>query len=251
MKTPLAKTSLTIEALIVGGELNMRRFATMKIRDALRMREIDVSNVQISRSMQCGRSTIIEIFRRCDEFGLDFSHASQMSNTYLDQLLYPPSLVKEHKASDPDFVHIQKQMDEFPRLNRTFMWEEYVGITPDPLQYFQFCKRFRTWRKENSKEVTLSLERKPGEVMEVDWAGDTMDLLCDRVTGELQTVYLFVSTIGNSDMFFARAYTDMKLNSWIHANTSALEFNGVLPHIVTPDNTKTESMVHKTRSPSQ
>jgi len=164
----------------------------MKIRDALRMREMDVSNVQISRSMQCGRSTIIEIFRRCDELGLDFSQASQMSNTDLDQLLYPPTLVKEPKASDPDFVYIQKQMDEFPRLNRTFMWEEYFRRTPDPLQYSQFCKRFRTWRKENSKEVTLSLERKPGEVMEVDWAGDTMDLLCDRVTGELHTVYLFL-----------------------------------------------------------
>jgi len=127
----------------------------MKIRDALRMREMDVSNVQISRSMQCGRSTIIEIFRRCDELGLDFSQASQMSNTDLDQLLYPPTLVKEPEESDPDFVYIQKQMDEFPRLNRKFMWEEYFRRTPDPLQYSQFCKRFRTWRKENSKEVTL------------------------------------------------------------------------------------------------
>ena len=60
------------------------------------------------------------------------------------------------------------------------------------MQYSQFCERFRKWRKENSKEVTISLERKPGEVMEVELAGDTMDLLCDRVvTGELLTVYLF------------------------------------------------------------
>ena len=64
------------------------------------------------------------------------------------------------------------------------------------MQYSQFCERFRKWRKENSKEVTISLERKPGEVMEVELAGDTMDLLCDRVvTGELHTVYLFVATV--------------------------------------------------------
>jgi hypothetical protein len=77
----------------------------MKIRDALRMREMDVSNVQISRSMQCGRSTIIEIFQRCDELGLDFSQARQMSNTDLNQLLYPPTLVTEPKESDLDCVY--------------------------------------------------------------------------------------------------------------------------------------------------
>lgn len=67
----------------------MRRFTTVKIREALRLKEMDVSNVQISLSMKCGRSTLIDLFRRCDELGLDFSQASQMSNTDLDQLLNP------------------------------------------------------------------------------------------------------------------------------------------------------------------
>lgn len=222
----------------------MRRFTTVKIREALRLKELNVSNVQISRSIKCGRSTLIEVFRRCDELGLDYGQASQMSNTDLDQLLYPPVPIKESKPSDPDFAYVQQQLEEFPNLNRKFLWEEYIRRTPDPLQYSQFCERFRTWRKENSKELTLSLERKPGEVMEVDWGGDTMDLLCDRVTGELQKVYLFVATIGNSDLYFARAFTDMKLNSWIQANTGALEFYGALPRIVTPDNTKTAVFSH-------
>ena len=239
MRTPLATTSLTIEGSIEGGEPNMRRFTIVRIREALRLKELKVSNVQISRSIQCGRSTLIEVFRRCDELGLDFNQASQMSNTDLEQLLYPAAPAKSSKPSDPDFAYIQKQLEEFPNLNRKFLWEEYVRRTPDPLQYSQFCERFRTWRKENSKEVTLSLERKPGEVMEVDWAGDTMDLLCDRVTGELYTVYLFVATVGNSDLYFAQAFTDMKLKSWIQAHTSALEFFGALPRIVTPDNART------------
>ena len=109
MRTPLAATSLTIEGSIEGGEPNMRRFATVKIREALRLKEMNVSNVQISRSMKCGRSTLIDVFRRCDELGLDFSQASQMSNTDLDQLLNPPVLIKESKPSDPDFAYIQQQ----------------------------------------------------------------------------------------------------------------------------------------------
>ena len=59
MRTPLATTSLTIEGSIEGGEPNTRRFTIVRIREALRLRELKVSNVQISRSIQCGRSTLI------------------------------------------------------------------------------------------------------------------------------------------------------------------------------------------------
>lgn len=216
----------------------------MKIREALRLREMQVSNVQISRSLQCGRSTLIEIFRRCDELGVDYNQACQMSNTDLEQLLRPPTEDKGPRPNDPDFYYIQQQLEEFPKLNRKFLWDEYVRRTPNALQYSQFCERFRAWRKENNKEVTLSMERKPGEIMEVDWAGTALNLLCDRKTGELQPVYLFVSALGNSDIYFAQAFTDLKLNSWIQANTCALEYFGGLPRIVTPDNTKTAVKNH-------
>lgn len=212
----------------------------MKIREALRLREMDVSNVQISLSLKCGRSTLIDIFRKCDELGVDYHQANQMSSTDLEQLLYPPEPPTVNRPeSHPDFVYIQQQLEQFPNLNRKFLWEEYVRRNPNPIQYSQFCNRFRVWRKDHNKEVTLCVERKPGEVMEVDWAGDTPNLLCDRTTGELQPVYLFVAAIGNSDLYFAQAFTDMKLGSWIQANTGALEFYGALPRIVTPDNTKT------------
>ena len=85
--------------------------------------------------------------------------------------------------------------------------------------------------------------------MEVDWAGDKMHLPCDRATGDLHTIYLFVVTIGNSDLFFAEAFTNTRLNNWIQANTDALEFFGALPRIVAPDNTKTASYSHKRYDP--
>ena len=40
----------------------MSRFETVKIREALRVKELNVSKVQISRSIKCGRSTLIGIF---------------------------------------------------------------------------------------------------------------------------------------------------------------------------------------------
>ena len=102
----------------------MRRFTTVKIREALRLHELNANKVQISRSIKCGRSTLIEVFRRCSELGLDFSQARQMSNTDLEQLIYPPDRIKEAKPSDPDFAYIQQQLEEFPNLNREFLWDE-------------------------------------------------------------------------------------------------------------------------------
>jgi len=71
MRTPLATLSLTIEESIVRGEPNMRRFATVKIRGALRIKKLAVINVQISRSIKYGRSTANHgkpgIIRKCDD----------------------------------------------------------------------------------------------------------------------------------------------------------------------------------------
>ncbi len=38
-------------------------------------RELNISNLQISRSIKCGRSTLIEVFWRCNELGLNYSQA--------------------------------------------------------------------------------------------------------------------------------------------------------------------------------
>jgi len=76
-----------------------------------------------------------------------------MSNTDFDQLLYPPIPIKESKPSNPDFTYVQQQLEEFPNLNRKFLYEEYIKRTPNPLKYSQFCESFRTWLKENSKET--------------------------------------------------------------------------------------------------
>ncbi|HON64037.1 MAG TPA: hypothetical protein PLA20_04825 [Bacilli bacterium] len=43
----------------------------------------------------------------------------------------------------------------------------------------------------------MHVERKPGEKMNVDWAGDT-GTVSDPKTGELIKVYIFVASIGVS-----------------------------------------------------
>lgn len=216
----------------------------MKIREALRLRNMKFSNVDISRSINCSRTTLIDLFRKCDDVGLDYLQLEEMSDQALAELIYPQATQPKVQITAPDYPHIHQQLEQYPSLNLKFLWDEYRQQTPMGLGYSQFCERYRRWRQDQGKDLTMPIERNPGETMEVDWAGDTPALVCDRETGELQPICLFVTSLGNSGRLYAEAFPDMTLDRWITGHTNALEYYGSKPRIVTPDNTKTAVRQH-------
>src|SRR5690606_35001560 len=68
-----------------------RRIHPMRIREALRMRASGFNNSQIARSVtvQLARSTVVELFRRCDAHKITYEMAKAMSDTELETILYP------------------------------------------------------------------------------------------------------------------------------------------------------------------
>lgn len=48
--------------------------------------------------------------------------------------------------------------------------------------YSQFCRYYRKYA--NTTKATMHINRKPGEQLEVDWAGQTAQIV-DRNTGEV------------------------------------------------------------------
>jgi hypothetical protein len=59
-----------------------------------------------------------------------------------------------------------------------------------PLMYTQFCYHYQQFAVNN--KATLHTEHKPGDRMEVDWAGDTATIQ-DHITGKPIPAYLFVA----------------------------------------------------------
>ncbi len=216
----------------------------MKIREALRLRDMELSKVKISRSVQCSRTTLIDLFRKCDKNKLSYDSVREMSDHDLEKLLYPQEERSRYQIPEPDFPAIQEQLERFPNLNLKFVWDEYRQKTPDGLSYSQFCERFKRWRHDQGKDLTMVLERKPGYEMEVDWTGDKPSLICDSETGEMQPICLFVASLGNSGRLYAEAFPNMSLENWISAHTHALEYYGARPRVVIPDNTKTAVLRH-------
>ncbi|MFD1708509.1 IS21 family transposase, partial [Siminovitchia sediminis] len=84
----------------------------------------------------------------------------------------------------------------------------------------------------------MRIKRKPGELLEVDWAGQTMHIK-DNITGEDIPAYVFVSALPCSQYAYVEAFLSMDTESWITAHIHAFQFYGGVTRIIVPDNLKT------------
>lgn len=211
----------------------MRRLDTLKAREILRLKfEVGLSLREIGTACNCGKSTVEEILKRAKAAGITWP--TECSNKQLIPLLYPP-VNKENKAPIPDNEYIFYEMKK-KNVTLILLWEEYKEQHPDGLMYSQFCDHYREFKKAN--QITMHIEHKAGEEMQVDWAGTTMAYV-EPETGEIKDVYIFVAVLPASNYPFAYAYGDMKMPNWIDAHVKAYEYFGGVPKITIPDNTKT------------
>ena len=56
----------------------------------------------------------------------------------------------------------------------------------------QFGDKYRAWARIT--KATMRIHHKPGDAMQVDWAGDTLSVY-DSMTGEITPAYLFIAVL--------------------------------------------------------
>jgi len=83
--------------------------------------------------------------------------------------------------------------------------------------------------------ATIHLDHKPGEVMQVDWAGDT---------GERIPVYIFVATLPFSGYSYMKGFLSMNQECWTEAHVNAYKYFGGVAKIIQCDNLKTSVDKH-------
>jgi transposase len=84
----------------------------------------------------------------------------------------------------------------------------------------------------------MHIQRKPGEQMEVDWAGQTATIV-DQDTGELVPVYVFVAALSSSQYAYVEGFLSQNQECWITAHIYAFTHFGGVTKILVPDNLKT------------
>jgi transposase len=140
---------------------------------------------------------------------------------------------------EPDFEAVHREMGK-SGVTLSLLWNEYSAECRKkgeiPFMYTQFCKRYRDYAVIH--KATMHIERKPGEQMEVDWAGQTMNLT-DNITGDAIPVYIFVSVLPYSGYAYAEGFITRNQENWIAAHVNAYNHFGGVTRILEPDNLKT------------
>jgi len=89
----------------------------------------------------------------------------------------------------------------------------------------------------------MHLNHKPGEIMQVDWAGDTASVV-DTDNGDPIPVYVFVATLPYSGYSYVEGFFSMNQDCWTTAHVNAYKYFGGVARIIQCDNLKTGVLRH-------
>jgi transposase len=205
-----------------------------KIKEVLRLKwEKGLSAHQIAVSCDISRSTVKDYLDKAQTRGITWPLPDDLDDVAVERLLFPPVDRKDtNKRHMPPMDYIHRELKR-KRVTLQLLWYEYKKTNPDGYQYSQFCERYRRWT--GKIDVCLRQSYRAGEKLFVDYAGQTIPVT-DSFPGKNREAYLFVATLGASNYTFACASFSQDLPSWISSHVNALDYFGVVPEIVVPDN---------------
>ena len=209
-----------------------------KYREILRLHSQGISSRIIAESLRCSRNTIKRVLEKAKEEKISWPLASDFSDPLLEQKLFGKQVrILKRKMPDYDYVHHEMARSG---VTLTLLWNEYCESckleSSRPLMYSQFCHHYQEYAAKT--KATLRIDYKPGDRMEVDWAGDTA-FIKNSITGKQIPVYMFATVLPCSGYAYVEGFFSRNLESWIKAHVNAYQFFGGATRILTPDNLKT------------
>lgn len=212
-------------------------------REILRLKSLGFSERNIALSCPCSRNTVSKALKRAEELNISWPIPNEQTNEVLEGILYPKDGKGINNKRMPDLAYIHKELLK-NGVSKKLLWTEYLENCrlggEEPLMYSRFC--YYIQQEEQKRRATMHIGRKPGEQVEVDWAGDPAHII-DPDTGEIIDAYLFVGVMTYSQYAYVEAFINEKEQAWITAHVHMYEYFGGVAKILVPDNCKT-AVVH-------
>jgi len=213
-------------------------FFMIQYRKILELHFNDVSQRTISTSVGSSRNTVSDVVKRAENLDLE-RLTDTMTNQWLEEFLFPEKQAIEKGYFPPDWEKVHKELQK-KNVTLKLLHMEYAHQARDggkiPYAYRTFAENYGKYAKKY--KATMPIRRKPGEVLEVDWAGSTLSIN-DRENGGKLTVYVFVATLPYSQYSYVEGFLDMKSANWLIGHIHAFEYFGGVPESLVPDNLKT------------
>ena len=185
-----------------------------KYREILRLKSLGFSERNIAQSCGVSRNTVSKVTSRASELHISWPLDHGMTDSALEELLFP----REKSATDkrlPDYDYVRKELLR-NGVTKKLLWIEYCELCrqsgDQALMYSQFCEYIH--KDEQKRRATMHIPRKPGEQIEVDWAGDPAHII-DPDTGEITDCWLFVGVLTYSQYTFVEAFMNERTGNWI------------------------------------
>ena len=147
------------------------------------LHSLEFNKTESAASCNCTRNTVAATLQRAENCGLQWPLPDGMLDKQRSEYLFPASASKPvYKMPDYAYIHKELHRSGVP-LN--FLWPEYCDQCRStgeiPYQSTQFNKYYTDCLARAN--ATMHLNHKPGEIMQVDWAGDTASAI-DTDAGE-------------------------------------------------------------------
>jgi transposase len=193
---------------------------------------------EIARRVGTAPSTVRLTLDRFAGSGLVWPLPDDVTDARLEALLFKGAGSKQGHRShlEPDWAAVHRELKRSKHVTLMVLWEEYAAEHPGGYRYSWYCQLYRAWAGKLS--VTMRQSHAAGERLFVDYAGDTVPVIVDRLTGEVRSAQIFVAVLGASSLSFACATWTQSLPDWIDAHCRAFAAMGGVAHLLVPDNTK-------------
>jgi transposase len=222
-------------------------------REILRLNNLGILKQDIAKACGCSRNTAASVINQALKKEVKWETAERLTNRELGEKLFPGNIRKPvYKIPDWEYVHREMAKSG---VTLSLLWAEYYercrenGETPyKTTQFYYYYSEY-----VQKTKATMHISHKPGEIMEVDWAGQYAHIR-NTDTGEAIKAYVFVAVLPYSGYTYVEAFLSQDQQSWIQAHVNAYGYFGGVTRILVPDNLKTgitkhtrhETVVNKT-----
>lgn len=163
-----------------------------KYREILRLKSLELSQQNIADSCNVSKKTVNRVLKRAKELGISCPLDESDTDAVLAEKFFPSAKQVKYNKRMPDYDYIRKELLR-NGVSKKLLWTEYMeecrANGEEPLIYSQFC--YHIQQEEQKRRATMHINRKSGEQVEVDWAGDPATII-DPDTGEIIKAYIFV-----------------------------------------------------------
>ena len=169
------------------------------VRDVIRLKSAGMPSREIARRVGTAPSTVRLTIRRFEASGLSWPLPDDVTDTVLEARLFAKagsgSRQGQRRLAEPDWAAVHRELKR-KHVTLSILWEEYIAGEPGGYRYSRFCELYRGW--EGRLSVTMRQSHAAGDKLFVDYAGDGVPVVIDRLTGERRAAQIFVAVLGAS-----------------------------------------------------